>query len=83
MVTVVAVVASALWLYSDLKHRISPKAALGVSFGLMILLYFVGSGIAGIFTDKGTIRDIVGIGSTVGFSTVIARPVSTRLRRRS
>lgn len=82
------IIGGALWLHSDLKNKIGTKWSLGISFGLMLITYWVTRVIASIIVPESwfslfdLIPEIVGAGSALFVSVGIARPTSKMLRKR-
>ena len=76
-----AVVGGALWVWSDLKRRMPSMWALGASLGIAVAVYLVGAGIASIIPVVSHLAHLIGAGSSVAASVLIARPVSQRMRR--
>lgn len=71
----------AAWLHTDLRKRVKPNTSLIASIGLGVVVWLLAAWIASAMV-AGQYANVIGAGTSLLFSGGIARPVSTRLRKR-
>jgi hypothetical protein len=79
IIAFLVVVASAGWLWLDLRKKLSSGKAFGISLGLMIVFFGIGYGVASLIPIVSYFNDLIGAGLALAFSTLIGRPVARKM----